>query len=114
MNDTPKPLRKLHELATDHKIDTATLQRSCIGRLVSMVTFLVVITCLGLWIAAFFLLKGSNAVNSIPGDILTKVLCVVFFGGLITAVVLGSLVGNSLRRTFWRILLHRNQRIEKP
>ncbi|MFH2103851.1 MAG: hypothetical protein ABIJ39_10905 [Chloroflexota bacterium] len=89
-----------------------TLQRSYLGRFVSMITFFVVIACLTLWLVAFFVLKDSVEVQAYLGNALDQVLCITFFSGLIVAVLLGSLVGNIARRIFWGMMIRRQRQSE--
>jgi hypothetical protein len=86
------------------------LEHSCAGRVVSALTFLVVIFCLGLWIAAFLLLRDRLFTETLSGNILTNLTCVTFFGGLGIAIIVGALAGNFLRRAFWKLLVNRAKR----
>jgi hypothetical protein len=83
------------------------LEHSCAGRVVSALTFIVVVFCLGLWITAFLLLKDELFVQTFTGNVLTNLTCIVFFGGLVLAVFVGALAGNFLRRAFWKLLVKR-------
>jgi hypothetical protein len=83
------------------------LERSCAGRILSALTFIVVIICLGLWITAFLLLKDDLFTETLSGNILTNLTCLTFFGGLVIAIFVGALAGNFLRRTFWKMLIQR-------
>jgi hypothetical protein len=86
------------------------LEHSCAGRIVSALTFIVVIFCLGLWITAFLLLKDRLFTETLSGNILTDLTCVTFFGGLVIAIFVGALAGNFLRRAFWKLLVKRAKR----
>ena len=86
-----------------------TLEQSCAGRIVSALTFIVIIICLGLWITAFILLKDRLSTGTLAGNVLTDLTCIIFFGGLTVAVFVGALAGNLLRRTFWKILVRRKK-----
>jgi hypothetical protein len=79
------------------------LERSCAGRIVSTLTFIVVIIFLGLWIAAFLLLKDRLFAKTLSGNVLTNLTCLTFFGGLVIAIFVGALAGNFLRRAFWKM-----------
>ena len=83
------------------------LERSCTGRIINTLTFLVVILCLGLWITAFLLLKDQLFAKTLTGSLLTNLTCLTFFGGLVIAILVGALVGNFLRRLFWKLLMKR-------
>ena len=85
------------------------LEHTCAGRIVSALTFIVVVFCLGMWITVFILLKDQLFSQALSGNVLTNLTCVVFFGGLVVAFFVGALAGNFLRRTFWKILVNRNK-----
>jgi hypothetical protein len=85
------------------------LKRSCLGRLASISTFIFIITCVGVWITGFLLLRDTPAMQSIPPGWLDQVYCLAFFGGLVLAILVSGLGGNMLRRALWRILLRRKQ-----
>jgi hypothetical protein len=77
-------------------------KQSWSGRIVNAFSFIAVIICLGLWITAFILLKDSLFAGIASGNVLTNLTCIIFFGGLASAIFLGMLAGNILRRFFWR------------
>jgi hypothetical protein len=89
--------------------DDPALEHSCAGRILNALNFIVVIVCLGLWITAFLLLKDHLFTETLSGNILTNLTCLTFFGGLVIAVFVGALAGNSLRRTFWKMLIRRKK-----
>ncbi|MBN2386228.1 MAG: hypothetical protein JXB85_04355 [Anaerolineales bacterium] len=95
------PWRVFDRLADREQLDPE-LQRSCLGRLASMLTFVFIMSCLGIWITAFLLLKDSVAIQTVPA--VEQLTCVIFFGGLALAVIIASLAGNLLRRILWRSL----------
>jgi hypothetical protein len=80
---------------------------TCAGRVVSALTFIVVVFCLGLWITVFILLNDHLFPQISSGNVLTDLTCIVFFGGLVVAVFIGALAGNFLRRAFWKLLVKR-------
>ena len=90
------------------------LERTCAGRIINTLTFLVMILCLGLWITAFLLLKDQLFVGKLTGSLLTDLTCLTFFGGLVIAILVGALIGNFLRRLFWKLLTKRSQNGSKP
>jgi hypothetical protein len=45
--------------------------------------------------------------QTLTGNVLTNMTCIVFFGGLLVALFVGALAGNFLRRTFWKMLVKR-------
>jgi hypothetical protein len=85
------------------------LERSCAGRILSSLTFIVIIVCLGLWITAFLLLKDRLFTETLPGSIFTNLTCLTFFGGLAIALIIGALAGDFLRRAFWKRLTRRRK-----
>jgi hypothetical protein len=83
------------------------LEHTCAGRVISALTFIVVIICLGLWIALFVVFKDQLLTQTPAGNVVTNLTCIVFFGGLVVALFIGALAGNFLRRTFWKMLVKR-------
>jgi hypothetical protein len=83
------------------------LEHTCAGRVVSALTFIVVVFCLGLWITVFLLLKDKLFTQTLSGNLFTNLTCIVFFGGLVVALFVGALAGNFLRRAFWKMLVKR-------
>jgi hypothetical protein len=90
------------------------LEHTCAGRVVSALTFIVVVFCLGLWITVFLLLKDQLFTRSFSGNVLTDLTCMVFFGGLVLAFFIGALAGNFLRRAFWKLLIKRFKKTSVP
>ena len=60
-----------------------------------------ILLCLALWVTIFLILKDHLVAGSIPGNFLTDLTCMTFFGGLVIAIFIGALAGNLMRRTFW-------------
>jgi hypothetical protein len=85
------------------------MERSCAGRITSSITFIIIIFCLGLWITAFLLLKDRLFTETLSGNILTNLTCLTFFGGLAIALFVGAMIGNFLRRYFWKRLTRRKK-----
>jgi hypothetical protein len=85
------------------------LARSCAGRLISALTFIVVVFCLGCWITAFLLFRDGLFNAHVQGPVLTNLTCLTFFGGLIAAFFIGTMAGNYLRRSFWKALVRRRK-----
>jgi len=95
--------RRLGKVAVARQVDR-TLQRSCIGRVVSLVMLLTMVACVSLWVGAAWLVNQaglSDAVSGLPEPVLP---C-AFFGGILLCIVIGGLVGNWLRRLVWRVIL---------
>jgi hypothetical protein len=84
------------------------LQRTLIGRVVSALTFVAVVLCLGVWITAFLLFRQSGLQANISTNLFTDLSCVTFFGGLVIAIGAGAMAGNFLRRVLWKRLTNRN------
>jgi hypothetical protein len=95
------------EIATS-QADRA-LEHTCAGRVVSALAFIVVVFCLGLWISIFLLLRDQLFTQTLSGYVLTNLTCIVFFGGLVVALFVGAMVGNFLRRAFWKLLVKRSK-----
>jgi hypothetical protein len=83
------------------------LEHTCAGRVISALTFIIVLFCLGMWITGFLLLKDQLFAQTLSGNVFTNLTCIVFFGGLVVALFVGALAGNFLRRTFWKLLVKR-------
>ena len=77
------------------------------GRMVSVMTFIVIIGCLGLWITLFLLVKDRLSTQTLSGNVVNNLTCVVFFGGLVLALFVGAMIGNFIRRAFWKWLVKR-------
>ena len=105
-------MKRLNRLWTSSKETAASqadraLEHTCAGRVISALTFIVVVICLGLWITVFLLLKDHLVAQTLSGNVLTDLTCIVFFGGLVLALFVGALAGNFLRRAFWKMLVKR-------
>jgi hypothetical protein len=98
-------LHRLGVLAAN-PVDSA-LQRTCLGRVISALTFIAVVACLALWITAFLLFRDSSIKQSVSATIYTNLSCITFFGGLVLAIGVGAMVGNLVRRMLWRALMKR-------
>jgi hypothetical protein len=85
------------------------MERSCAVRILSSLTFIVIIICLGVWITAFLLLKDRLFTATLSGSISTNLTCLTFFGGLAIALFVGAMIGNFLRRFFWKRLTQRRK-----
>jgi len=85
-----------------------TLQRTCIGRIVSLLTLIFIVLCVLIYGGALLALNATGLLKQLPesvGGVLTAGLCVGFF----LAIILAGLIGNWLRRLFWRALLRRRR-----
>jgi hypothetical protein len=85
----------------DHNVQT--LDRASAMRFLNTLSFVIVIIFLALWITAFILLKDNLFTKTLTGNLLTDLSCLTFFGGLVMSIFVGALVGNLLRRLFWKM-----------
>lgn len=101
-----KHLNRLRKFGALNEVERSDpcLRRSCLGRLASISTFLVILLCLVAWVIVFLSLQKSGLQQVIPANSLTQVMCVAFFGGLAFVAAVGGLLGNILRRLLWAIL----------
>jgi hypothetical protein len=106
MKQRLKSLWKSGSQTAATKADRA-LEHSCAGRVVSALTFIVVVLCLGLWITGFLLYRNQLLSQTLSANVFTNLTCIVFFGGLVVAVFIGAMAGNFLRRAFWKLLVKR-------
>jgi hypothetical protein len=97
-------------LALIHNPNGSKLKDSVSERVLSSATFVIVIICLGLWITFFLLLKDQLVTETISGISLTNLTCLIFFGGMVIAIIVGALAGNLLRRIFWKRQTHIRKR----
>jgi len=81
------------------------VDRASAVRILNTLTFVVIIIFLGLWIIAFLLLEDNLFTKYVTGNLLTELSCLTFFGGLVISIFIGALVGNLLRRLFWKMLI---------
>jgi hypothetical protein len=79
------------------------------GRVINAITYILVVICLGIWIAIFLVVKNDWNLQPLAGNILTNLTCLVFFGGLVVSLTVGTLIGNFLRRLFWNYLIKREK-----
>jgi hypothetical protein len=104
MNDLINRLWNSRKITFDNQ-NVQALIRSCAARILNALTFVVVIVLLGLWIIAFLLLKDDLFSKTLTGNLFTELACLTFFGGLVISIFVGALVGNLLRRVFWKMLV---------
>ncbi len=97
--------RQLGTLIAVSEADRA-LQRSCIGRIVSMLTGLFIVLCIVLYGLMIYVLTKTGLAQRLPQPI-SGALGLSIFAGFVVAIVLAGLIGNWLRRLFWRTLLRR-------
>jgi len=85
------------------------LMNTCAGRMVSVMTFIGMIGCLGMWVALFVLVMNRLSMQTLAGNVISNLTCIVFFGGLVLALFIGAMIGNFLRRSFWKWLVRRSR-----
>lgn len=104
MNQHLKDLWRMGKKNASNQAEQA-LEHTCAGRVINALTFIVIILCLGSWIGFFLLLKEQLPTQSLVVDMFTNITCIIFFGGLVAAIFVGAMVGNFLRRAFWKLLV---------
>ncbi len=100
-------LRRTGVLATN-PVD-ADGRHTWLGRVISALTFLAIIFFLALWITGFLLFQDSPIKGLVSNSIFEDLSCITFFGGLVIAIGIGAVIGNFLRRTFWKWLIRRKR-----
>jgi len=98
-------LRRLGTLAAVDMVDR-TLQRSCIGRIVSMLTLIFIVLCIALYALMWYGLTRAGLAERLPQPI-GGALGLSLFGGFFVAIILAGLIGNWLRRRIWHLLIRR-------
>ncbi len=101
-------LRQLGAMAAASEVDRA-LQRSCIGRIVSLLTFIFIVLCIVLYALTWYGLIKTGLAERLPQPIGGAVGLSIFVGFFV-AIILAGLIGNWLRRRIWRMLLRRSAR----
>lgn len=101
-------LRRLGTLAAASEVDRA-LERSCIGRVVSLLTFIFIVLCIVLYALMWYGLIKTGLAERLPQPI-GGALGLSIFVGFFIAIILAGLIGNWLRRRIWRMLLRRAAR----
>jgi len=92
-------------LAAANQADRA-LQRTCIGRIVSLLTLIFIFLCGGGYLLALWGLHAAGVLDQLPGSIRGGLIAGIWLG-LLAAIVLAGLIGNWIRRRLWRALLRR-------
>lgn len=104
-DDIKRNLRRLGTYAAADRADRA-LRRSCIGRIVSLLTLGFILACVASYGLGGLALHQAGLTDQLP-DAFGSAVTVSFFIGLIVCIVIAGLVGNWLRRLVWRALLRR-------
>jgi hypothetical protein len=106
MNNLGRNLRSLGKMSFASETDRV-IQRSCVGRIVSMLTFFFITGCIILYgILFYFLYKGGILQTSWAEQSMPYVAAAIFCSFILVIVVAG-LIGNALRNFFWRLLRRR-------
>ncbi len=103
-----RSLRQWGALAAASEADRA-LERSCIGRIVSLLTFIFIVLCIVLYALMWYGLIRTGLAERLPQPI-GGALGLSIFVGFFIAIILAGLVGNWLRRRIWRLILGRAAR----
>ena len=105
-------LRRLGTYTAVDQVDHA-IQRSCIGRITSLLTLLFI-----LFFGCSYLLVGLLLSRTGLGDLLSgalsKALVVGFVVGLLLCIIVAGLIGNWLRHLVWHALRRRHHRRMRP
>lgn len=105
MANWQKGLRRLGATAAVGEAERI-VERSCIGRIVSMLTLIFIVLCVALYALMWYGLTRTGLAERLP-DPIGGALGLSLFAGLFIAIILAGLVGNWLRRRLWRMLLRR-------
>ncbi len=104
-DDIRRKVRKLGGYAAGRQVDRA-LRRSCIGRIVSLLTLIFILACVAVYGLGALALNRAGLTEYLP-EAVGSAATVAFFIGLIGCIVVAGLIGNWLRRLAWRALLRR-------
>jgi hypothetical protein len=85
------------------------LERSCIGRVVSMLTGLFIVSCIVLYVLGVWWVFAAGLDQRL-GGVAPGGLTVGLLIGFFVAIILAGQIGSALRRILWRALLHRMMR----
>jgi sterol desaturase/sphingolipid hydroxylase (fatty acid hydroxylase superfamily) len=108
MNNLGKNLNQLGRMSVANQTDR-TLQRSCIGRVVSMLTFIFILLCIIFYGILFFVLYKTGLTQVQLPEQVQPFLAIGIACSFILAIVLAGLIGDWLRRIIWRSLLRRQR-----
>jgi uncharacterized membrane protein len=101
-------LRGLGTYAAADQVDHA-IHRSCIGRIVSLLTllFILLFGCSYLLVG---LLLSRTHLSDLSSGALSKALVIGFVVGLLLCIIVAGIIGNWLRHLIWRALRRRHHR----
>lgn len=102
-DDLGRNLGRLGAFAAANRADRA-LRRTCIGRIVSLLTLIFIVLCVGLDALMFYALDRMGLLDTLPQSV-RPVLTVGLMMSFVVAIVLAGLIGNWLRRRIWRLLM---------
>jgi hypothetical protein len=106
MNNLGRNLRSLGRMSIANDADRV-IQRSCIGRVVSLLTGIFIIGCIFLYAVLFYFLYRGGALQTSLAEHYMPYVAAGIFCTFILAIILAGLIGNALRRFFWRLLRQR-------
>lgn len=58
------------------------LMTTCTGRMASVMTFMVILACLGIWITFFLVVKDRLSTQTFSGNMTNNLTCIVFLEAL--------------------------------
>ena len=100
-------LRSLGRVTINDNIDRA-IQRSCIGRIVSALTGILMLSCLLIVIVLSILANQTGVMDMLP-DYIGNILGVLFIFGFIAVIIIAGIIGSVLRRALWQFLRSRRR-----
>lgn len=86
-------------------LPVSDLRRFWLGRVINSVAFTTIILVMAVWIGMFALMQDRLVVSPLSQSVLLALNCFTFFGGLVSSLVIGSWVGNNLRRILWQLIV---------
>ncbi len=98
--DWQRHLRRLASFGVASEAERA-LYRTCIGRVVSMLTFIFIVLCVALYGLMWYGLTTTGLAERLPQPI-GGLLGMSLFVGLFICIILAGLIGNWLRNRIWR------------
>lgn len=101
-------LRRLVSFGVASEAERA-LYRTCIGRIVSALTFIFIVLCIVLYGLMWYGLTTIGLAERLPQPI-GGMLGISLFIGLFVCIILAGLIGNWLRNRIWHALLRRAAR----
>lgn len=98
-------LGKLGKITAANQADR-TLRKSCIGRIVSLLTLIFLLSCGCLYASGGYWLYQGGWADKFPNTA-EKIMLIGFIVGFFACIIVAGLIGNWLRKQIWKILLKR-------